>query len=169
LREISLADAGALRYEMQRCDLIPILQSTIQSLTPQIVAKPLTIHRHLSKKPAWIMADEKRIRQLLVNVLTNSIRYTDKGGQIEVFYTHEDPKKHIIRIEDSAPSVNQEDLAKLFERFYRVESSRNRQSGGSGLGLSICEQIVDAHNGQIRSYQSPLGGLGIEITINEAL
>lgn len=169
LREISLADAGALSYEMQRCDLIPILQSTIQSLTPQIVAKPLTLHRNLSKKSAWIMADEKRLRQLLVNILTNSIRYTDKQGQIEVYYSHLEPKQHVLRVEDSAPSVSEDELTQLFKRFYRVESSRNRQSGGSGLGLSICEQIVDAHNGSIRAYRSPLGGLGIEIILNEAM
>lgn len=169
LREISLADAGALSYEMQRCDLMLIVQSTIQSLTPQIVAKPLTLHRHLSKKPAWVMADEKRLRQLLVNVLSNSIRYTDKQGQIDVRYRHAEPKQHILCIEDSAPSVAEDELPKLFQRFYRVESSRNRQSGGSGLGLSICEQIVDAHNGSIRAYQSPLGGLGIEIIMNEAI
>lgn len=169
LREISLADAGALSYEMQRCDLMPILQSTIHSLTPQIVEKPLTLHRHVSKKPAWVMADEKRIRQLLVNVLSNSIRYTDKNGQIEVRYQYQEPKQHKILIEDSAPSVAEQELKRLFERFYRVESSRNRQSGGSGLGLSICEQIVDAHNGRIRAYVSPLGGLGIEIILNEAI
>ncbi|VTR59131.1 Signal transduction histidine-protein kinase BaeS [Serratia fonticola] len=65
--------------------------------------------------------------------------------------------------QDSAPGVNDEQLALIFERFYRTEGSRNRASGGSGLGLSICQNIVEAHGGEIRAQHSPLGGVRITV------
>ncbi|MEI8616524.1 ATP-binding protein [Pseudoalteromonas sp. B193] len=68
-------------------------------------------------------------------------------------------------LQDSAPSVLPNDLQKLFERFYRVEKSRSREHGGSGLGLALCKQIVEAHGGQISLHNSPLGGLEVKITL----
>ena len=71
----------------------------------------------------------------------------------------------VIHFQDSAPGVPEDELERLFERLYRVESSRNRNSGGAGLGLSICRNIVEAHGGTISAQTSPLGGVGITVRL----
>lgn len=75
-------------------------------------------------------------------------------------------KQLIVNVEDSAPTVSEDELDKIFSRLYRVESSRNRQTGGSGLGLAICESLVKAHGGTIKAEQSPLGGLKVTFKLS---
>ena len=87
--------------------------------------------------------------QLFNNLLENSLRYTDSGGSLQISAGQRD-KTVRLTFADSAPGVSDDQLQKLFERFYRTEGSRNRASGGSGLGLAICLNIVEAHNGIYR-------------------
>ncbi|WDD99625.1 tetratricopeptide repeat protein [Thalassomonas actiniarum] len=108
--------------------------------------------------------DQDRIKQVLTNLLSNSTFYTDAPGKIAL--SVEQTAQHIdICIEDSAPGVADADLQKIFERLYRVEDSRNRQTGGSGLGLSICKSLITAHHGKVRAGHSELGGLKVEIRL----
>ena len=111
-----------------------------------------------------ILADEARLRQLFHNLLENSLRYTDPGGVVKVSCTLGDHEVQ-IDFQDSKPAVPEASLSRLFERFYRVEGSRNRASGGAGLGLAICKNIVEAHQGTIAAHASPLGGLWISVTL----
>ena len=108
------------------------------------------------------MADPDRLQQLFTNLLTNSLRYTDEGGELKIKIGR-DKGRVVIDFQDSEPGVNEEDLPMLFERLYRLESSRNRETGGAGLGLSICRNIVEAHEGTISARRSPIGGLWIKI------
>ena len=102
--------------------------------------------------------------QLIGNLFENSYRYTDKNGQIHI--NLQQTNDHILlTIEDSAPAVPEDALPKLFDRLYRVDKSRSRANGGSGLGLSICENIVKMHNGKISAQHSELGGLKIVISL----
>ncbi|MCB1639679.1 MAG: two-component sensor histidine kinase, partial [Thiothrix sp.] len=101
-----------------------------------------------------------RLFQLFSNLLENSYRHTDPGGRVEVdIYRTADHKQVIITVEDSAPGVPDEALPRLFERLFRVDKSRSRIMGGSGLGLSISKNIVEAHGGKISAEHSALGGL----------
>ncbi|HKJ94219.1 MAG TPA: ATP-binding protein, partial [Gammaproteobacteria bacterium] len=111
-----------------------------------------------------INADERRLQQLLDNLLENSLRYTERGGRVRVGLTVGDGGA-VVSLEDSAPGVPEEALQRLFERLYRVEVSRSRESGGAGLGLAICRNIARAHGGEVEAYASPLGGLGIRVTL----
>jgi two-component system sensor histidine kinase BaeS len=111
-----------------------------------------------------ISGDTERLHQLFANLLGNSLKYTDIGGELKIFMAV-DLQKVIINFMDSAPGVAPEELERLFERLYRVEASRNRSSGGAGLGLSICKNIVDAHGGSIAAHPSELGGLLIRIEL----
>ena len=95
-----------------------------------------------------------------------AVRYTDAGGELRVALAHEPAAAQLLlTVEDSAPGVAPELLPRLFERFFRVESSRGRAGGGSGLGLSICRSLVEAHGGRIQAEASPLGGLKIRVVL----
>lgn len=104
------------------------------------------------------------MRQLLDNLLENSLRYTDRGGHIVVCMNAQDHSVRVL-IDDSAPGVAEDVLDHLFEPLYRAETSRNRQTGGSGLGLAIARRIALAHEGSLRALPSPLGGVRIELTL----
>ena len=92
------------------------------------------------------------------------MRYTDSPGQLDVEIKAAEDKVTIV-FADSPPGVTRDQYDRLFDRLYRVDASRNRQSGGSGLGLSICEAIVHAHAGKIAARASRLGGLAIKVTL----
>jgi two-component system sensor histidine kinase BaeS len=109
-----------------------------------------------------MLADKERLSQLFTNLLENCYRYTATGGTINVQANTSD-NQLTIEIQDSAPGVTSTEHDKIFDRFFRVEQSRNRDHGGSGLGLSLCRQIVEAHEGVINASDSPLGGLSIKI------
>ena len=113
---------------------------------------------------APFFGDPDRLMQLFTNLLENSLRYTDAPGQVEVRLTYEAPWWQ-MSFADSAPGVDAQQQAKIFERFFRTEGSRNRASGGSGLGLAICKNIVDAHGGHIAAEHSDLGGLKIALQL----
>lgn len=99
-----------------------------------------------------------------MNLLENSARYTSDNGHVSIEVT-DISDSIIIHVEDSDPGVPDASLPRLFERLYRVDKSRSRSSGGSGLGLSICKNIVEAHQGHITADHSELGGLRIIIAL----
>ena len=111
-----------------------------------------------------IRADWERLYQVFSNLLNNSLNYTAEGGMIKVTLTASSSLLQII-IEDTAPAVSDKDLTRLFDRLYRADSSRSRNTGGSGLGLSICKTIILAHKGTIQLDHSTLGGLKVSITL----
>ncbi len=111
-----------------------------------------------------VFGDRDRLMQLFNNLLENSLRYTDSGGSLQISAGQRD-KTVRLTFADSAPGVSDDQLQKLFERFYRTEGSRNRASGGSGLGLAICLNIVEAHNGRIIAAHSPFGGVSITVEL----
>jgi two-component system sensor histidine kinase BaeS len=97
-------------------------------------------------------------RQLFTNLIENTIRYTDSPGVMRINY-YCSPQKLTLIFEDSPPGIPTEALDRVFDRLYRVDKSRSRTLGGSGLGLSICKEIVSGHGGAIRASHSSLGGL----------
>jgi two-component system sensor histidine kinase BaeS len=113
---------------------------------------------------ATVNGDSMRLVQLFSNLLENSYRYTNDNGICRVTLL-EETDYFIIHIDDSAPSVDEEELPLLFERFHRVDKSRHRQSGGAGLGLAICHNIVKAHNGYIYAQTCELGGVRIVVEL----
>ena len=94
--------------------------------------------------------------------MENSLRYTDRGGILKIS-AESDGKELSLRFDDSAPGVSDEVLGRMFERFFRAESSRNRTLGGSGLGLAICKNNMQMLGGTIEASHSPLGGVRIEL------
>src|SRR5690606_19983548 len=158
LHQLAITDLGALRYQFERLDLNQLLSDMAERLQNQLQQAQLKLTLTLPAQPVWISGDRQRLEQMLLNLAQNSIRYTDPGGRVRVRLT---TAGH-LSWEDSAPGVEEQDLPHLFERFYRVEKSRQRALGGSGLGLAIVANIVTAHQGQAQARHSELGGLCIE-------
>lgn len=166
LHELSNAELGALRYRKQWVDLDDIISKAISRHTIALETARLEVQINIPDNSVEAYADEDRINQLIDNLLANSIKYTNPNGILKI--TLEDqPEQILLRIEDSAPSVSDQDMSRLCDYLYRVENSRSRETGGSGLGLSICQRIVEAHQGTLIISASLLGGLCIDITLNK--
>jgi two-component system sensor histidine kinase BaeS len=168
LHELSLSDLGALVYKKQIINVSEILEQAVD-MHQQMAAKhqlrlKLTIQSPHPDNEITMLGDPSRLQQLFDNLLSNACRYTDPGGEIQVFMKEQNGNL-VLEHFDSAPGVSENDLAHIFERLYRVETSRNRAKGGSGLGLTICRNIVEAHEGTIVADHSPLGGLKLTITL----
>lgn len=165
LYQLSLSDVGALHYHKQRIDAIALLRENVQTLEHEFRLKAIGIKLDdRVGKEVFVHADDERLSQLFRNLLMNSLNYTDPGGRVEVLIDVEQGRL-IIDLQDSAPGVPDEALPQLFERLYRVDPSRSRQTGGAGLGLAICRNIVEAHAGRISARHSPLGGLWIRVEL----
>jgi two-component system sensor histidine kinase BaeS len=165
LYHLSLSDLGALTYRKATIDLVALLDDVLLAFTDRWAEKHLILQMlRREEGPVWVFADADRLRQLFTNLFENTLRYTDPGGQVHVWYVQQ-AHAVTIHVQDSKPGVPEDALPKLFDRWYRVETSRNRASGGSGLGLAICKNIADAHEGQIWVQPSPLGGLWVQILL----
>lgn len=165
LYQLALSDQGALSYRKVLLDPLPLLQEDLAAFMPDFNNKRISV-KWINRlpKPLLINADSGRLSQLFRNLLTNSLNHTDKGGQMEIMIERVE-NRLVIELADSSPGVSQQDIAHLFERFYRVDSSRNRHLGGAGLGLAICSNIVKAHDGTLKAFHSALGGLAIRISL----
>ncbi|WP_410209518.1 ATP-binding protein [Aquirhabdus sp.] len=164
LYQLSLSDVGGLRYQMQEMDINASLHHVISLFQERFKLKQLTLYVLLPDQPVLLHGDERRLTQLFKNLFENTLRYTDPNGQVKFTMRRTDHGVH-ISLQDSAPGVSDEELPQLFERLYRVESSRNRATGGAGLGLPLCQTIVEAHGGTIQAKHSPLGGIWIDIVL----
>jgi len=169
LYQLSSSDAGGLTYTKNILNPIVLLLQVIDNFTAKFEHHGLSIdypslNRLVDRTHCELLGDKERLRQLFMNLLENSYRYTQLPGKV-VISAHHDTHFLDILIEDSAPGVASSVQPKLFERFYRVEQSRSRSHGGSGLGLSLCKQIVEAHQGTITAQDSSLGGLSVKISL----
>jgi len=164
LYELSLADVGALSYRKTELDLREIIDDTAGAFGERLRASGLALQLDMPPDPLPAFGDARRLRQLFANLFENSCRYTEAGGALRL-QARREGRQMFIDLHDSAPGVREEHLPRLFERFFRAEASRSRRSGGAGLGLSICQRIVEAHEGRIEARTSPLGGLWLRVEL----
>lgn len=167
LYELARSDAGALSYRYAPVALGPLLAQRVQRQQHRFAQQGLTLTLDAmtaDAEHATVQADEGRLQQLLDNLLANSLRYTDAPGQVRLALTSTDTGL-TLTVQDSAPGVPPYLLPRLFERLFRVETSRSRDSGGAGLGLAICRNIVLAHGGRIEAEASPLGGVTVRVNL----
>lgn len=165
LYQLSLADLGALSYTKEMLDLRALALEQVEAFRARTEQACLTLDiQDQAQRPLYVLGDAQRLQQLLGNLLQNSVQYTNAPGRIAVDISTHD-KDAVIRVLDSAPGVPKELQPRLFERLFRAESSRNRNSGGAGLGLSLCQSITQAHGGRIEISDSPLGGIVVCVRI----
>ena len=147
---ITKFDAGVEKIKKSCFNLIETIDNVVDSLEPKFEERSLNLlFDQTEKKVLKVFGDEKKIHQVLINLITNSIKYGVDDGTIEVKLKKNDNSKVIVSIIDNGLGIPKGDLARIFERFYRVEKTRNRDEGGSGLGLSIVKHIIDAHDEKI--------------------
>jgi signal transduction histidine kinase len=155
LREISLAESGQMVLEKTPTDFHTLIAETLQALEPLSAEKQIQMETE-SAPPLEGSVDGIRIRQVLFNLIGNAIRHTPQNGSILVKAKQDAAGVH-ISIQDSGDGLTQEELASVFDRFYRADKSRSRETGGTGLGLSIAKAIVEAHGGTIRAESAGTG------------
>jgi len=164
LHQLTLSDLGALTYRKEDLDPAGALGDSVRTHRAEFTRKGIKLTTDIPEECRYIFADGERLRQLFSNLFDNSLKYTDAGGEL-VVRLRCGGSHAAIDFEDSSPGVPPDDMDKLFDRLYRVDNSRSRSSGGAGLGLSICRNIVLAHEGTITAQPSSLGGLLIRIVI----
>ncbi|CAH1582304.1 Histidine kinase [Vibrio jasicida] len=165
LYTLSLTDEKANIVCDVSVDLTDLITSTITTKYQQFSQKNINVVRvYKNNYPCMVKADPKSLMRVFSNIMENTIRYTDKGGDFRVTLDCTESNA-VIKFDDSSPGVPDESLNKIFDRLYRVEQSRSRANGGAGLGLPICKNIIAFHNGTMTSCHSSLGGLNLTITI----
>jgi two-component system phosphate regulon sensor histidine kinase PhoR len=149
LETINQLDTGELNMDFEKVDLAKLSKDIYNQL--ELMASKKNIQLKFDKKydkPVYVWADEYRIRQVLVNLITNSIKYGKDNGTTELSFSYYDDKV-FVTVKDNGVGIEEKHLPRLFERFYRVDKGRSREQGGTGLGLAIVKHIIEAHNSAI--------------------
>ncbi|MFN6517756.1 MAG: sensor histidine kinase [Nostoc sp. CreGUA01] len=154
LQELSKAEAGYLPINIQRVNLRPLLESLVEKFTDQLLEDGPVLHLECPPVLPPVLADIDRTEQILVNLLGNAVRYTSKGSitiRAEI-----EASKLSIAVIDTGIGIERENLPHVFERFWRADQSRDRHSGGTGIGLTISRRLIELQGGQIQ-VESELG------------
>ena len=163
LHTLSLSDLGALSYHREPLDVAELLGDILAGHSGAIAAQSLELETHFTAG-AMVLADAARLTQVFMNLLQNSLRYTDAPGRI-IVSVRRTGASVVIQWEDTAPGVAAAALPRLTDRLFRVEGSRSREAGGSGLGLAIARAIAEGHGGTLDAHASALGGLRVEVVL----
>jgi signal transduction histidine kinase len=155
LKDLNVAEIGALQLILEPVDLKHLLEKIIRSLYPLIQEKELTLNWNAPEESVTTSGDERLLTRLFYNLVHNAYRYSNSGGQITVALT-KTPNHAEIKIINTGIGISEDDLPLIFERFYRADKSRTRETGGTGIGLALVHQITDLHQGTI-TVQSKVG------------
>lgn len=165
LYQLSMSDIGALDYRKKEIELTTVLEDVVSSFGDKLRSKSIqTKIKYDRSAPCLVFADSQRLHQLFSNLMQNTLRYTNSGGRCEISCEKSD-REVTVNWHDSEPGVPEHLMNHLFDRLFRAEESRSRMSGGAGLGLSICKNITEAHDGTMTVQHSPLGGLWFQIKL----
>lgn len=154
LIEISRIESGEMRMSFRYFDISEFLKKVVDEMRPKAGKKSIGISAVAGEGEVLVLGDRERLRQVLSNLIDNSIKYTDEGGEIEVGVSE---LTHSVRVyvKDNGSGIGKEHLSRIFERFYRVDKDRSRSVGGTGLGLAIVKHIIEAHNSKVEVKSEP--------------
>ena len=168
LDEISRLESGAIPLKITRFDILKLAHQVCDSLENIAAERKVTLFvKDLPFNELWVLADRNKIEQVLINLVVNSVNYGIEGGETRVrFYDMND--NVLVEVADNGIGIAKEHLARLFERFYRVDKSRSRHEGGSGLGLAICKHIIENHEQTLSVRSTEEVGSTFGFTIKKA-
>ncbi|HNK63189.1 MAG TPA: ATP-binding protein [Anaerolineales bacterium] len=150
LQELSRVEAKAINLNSQPVDVARLIETVTKRMQFQFDDKRVTLRRELPQEPLQVLADEDRALQVLTNLLGNALQYTPENGTVTVTIEREQSMAK-FSVHDSGIGIPAEHLAHIFDRFYRVDKSRSRAHGGSGIGLTISKHLIEAQGGKIRA------------------
>jgi len=156
LQQLSRAETGQLALRIERVSAADVTSMAKESMFALFAEKGVELEDAVPEGLPQVAADEDRTVQILTNVLSNALRHTPAGGRV-VVGAEARGKKVMFRVSDTGMGIAAEHLPHVFERFYRSDKSRSRESGGSGLGLAICRALVEAMGGEIRAESAGVG------------
>lgn len=156
LEALSRAEAGQLLLEREAVDPATFVAPAAERLLPQYKDKGVALNVQIPSQLPDVFVDKWRMTQVMTNLLGNALQYTPAGGRVTVTATLSN-NQLAVRVADTGVGVSSEHLPHLFERFYRVDESRSRTGGGSGIGLTIARHLVEAHGGRIWAESAGLG------------
>lgn len=156
LQELSRVESKAFELDRRPVDLLVSVETVVHRLQGQFSAKQITLNSDLPAGLPPLYADEGRLVQVLTNLIGNALQYTPEGGRVTVGAVVADGKMQ-VSVQDTGLGISVEHLAHVFDRFYRVDKSRSRLMGGSGVGLTIARHLVEAHGGRIWAESAGAG------------
>ena len=145
LETISQLETGTLLLDIERFNIVEMIHDVCKQIEIQAQKRNITLQVNVSKSLIKVNADRFRTRQVLSNLLTNSIKYGKENGETSIVI-NADKEKVSIAISDNGMGIEEKHLSRIFERFYRADKGRSREQGGTGLGLSIVKHIIEAHH-----------------------
>ena len=164
LLTLSQLDYGKMDMEMSLIPVKLIVQNIASAMLIEARGQGLTLETKLEEPLPLILADRNRMEQVIANIVSNAIKYNRPGGTVTLSaFSQED--KVVIKVQDTGIGIPQEDIPRLFERFYRVDKARSRERGGTGLGLAIAKEIVEQHQGTIGVESQLDAGTTVTITL----
>ena len=148
LEDLSRAEAGQIRLELRSVDMGELINSVAARLRPQFEDKGVALRLEIAPRLPHLQVDLSRMTQVILNLLGNALHYTAPDGEVTI-RAWSDHAELFVAIQDTGVGISAEHLPHIFERFYRVDKSRSRTGGGSGIGLTIARHLVEAHGGRI--------------------
>ena len=148
LQELSRVESRAAQLDVRPVDSSALIKTVLKRMQYQFDEKRVTLTSSLPLEPIHFLADEDRMIQVLTNLIGNALQYTPEHGTVTVSIER-DKNEARISVRDTGFGIPTEHLAHIFDRFYRVDKSRSRARGGSGIGLTIAKHLVEAHGGKI--------------------
>jgi two-component system phosphate regulon sensor histidine kinase PhoR len=168
LDEISQLESGRMALNIKKADLKELIKEVLNSLEMSAKTNNITL-KFVDEpiKPLWVMADSQGINQVLVNLVVNAIKYGRENGET-LIRLHNLHDNILVEVADNGDGIAEKHLPHLFERFYRTDKNRGRDSGGSGLGLSIVKHIIEAHHQTINVRSTEGVGSTFSFTLKKA-
>lgn len=169
LEEISKLESGVLQLHKERFDVVALAGEIAESVEMEAAKRGITIrvgNTAAPMQPFMVWADKKYIGQVLTNLIVNSIKYGKEGGRTKVSFIDMFDKV-MVEVADDGIGIAQEDIPRVFERFFRTDKSRSREQGGTGLGLSIVKHILEAHGERITLRSTPGEGSTFSFSLSK--
>jgi signal transduction histidine kinase len=167
LLTLARADEAHIPASLENVDLVLTIQSVLADMKPLFATRQQHVSHDLPARPAVIAGVPADIRRMIAAIVENATKYTPGGGSIQVTLTA-GADGYLLEVTDSGPGIPEEALDRVFDRFYRVDPSRDRQTGGHGLGLAIARQIAAAHSGGIDASRAANGGTCLRVRFGNA-
>ncbi len=164
LSEIAKIETGELKMEASSVKLEPLIAEVIEALEPRARPKNIKLSSRVTEELPRVHADEGRIRQVLLNLAENGVKYTNEGGHVTIAARRSGETVRVT-VSDSGIGIAAEHLGRVTERFYRVDTSRSRSQGGTGLGLAIVKHILSAHDSRLEIESAPDRGSAFSFSI----